>query len=97
MTEQTVYRHVRALRDHLTPLPGLTRPETSDGTLVMTMRPRPRHQLTAKRVVQQLDPQLPDDLLAFESTDTDDEALGKLRIPDPLLGLITVLPRLRGR
>ncbi|MCE4948422.1 hypothetical protein LVX13_35785 [Streptomyces albulus] len=41
MTEQTVYRHVRALRDHLTPLPGLTRPEISDGTLVMTMRPRP--------------------------------------------------------
>lgn len=85
MTEQTVYRHVRALRDHLTPLPGLTRPETSDGTLVMTMRPRPRHQLTASEVRDLIKPQLPAGMGAYEATDTDDDSLGKLRIPDVLI------------
>ncbi|MFB6567994.1 Uma2 family endonuclease [Streptomyces noursei] len=85
MTEQTVYRHVRALRDHLTPLPGLTRPEISDGTLVMTMRPRPRHQLTASEVRDLIKPQLPAGMGAYEATDTDDDSLGKLRIPDVLI------------
>ncbi|MER7990370.1 Uma2 family endonuclease [Streptomyces noursei] len=82
MNERAIYRRLRKLRDQLTPPPGFSWPEISDGTLVMMMSPRPRHRLTAKRIVQQLDPQLPEELLAFESTDTDDEALGKLRIPD---------------
>jgi Uma2 family endonuclease len=82
MSEQTVYRHLRELREHYTPPPGFTYPEISDGTLVMMMSPRPRHQVTAKDVTRQLDPQLPEGILTFEATDTDDDVLGKLRVPD---------------
>ncbi|MGA4841425.1 Uma2 family endonuclease [Streptomyces sp. G45] len=82
MTQQTMYRHLRDLRDRLTPPPGLAWPEISDGRIVMMMSPRPRHQLTATRVRDQLTRQLPDELGVFEVTDTDDEALGKLRVPD---------------
>ncbi|MFG2223934.1 Uma2 family endonuclease [Streptomyces sp. NPDC048644] len=84
-TEQIVYRQLRELRDHFTPPPGFTWSEISDGKLLMMMSPRPRHQLTAKRVTRQLDPQLPDDVFAFGATDTDDAGLGKLRIPDILV------------
>ncbi|TDC19875.1 Uma2 family endonuclease [Streptomyces sp. 8K308] len=85
MSENTVYRHLRELREHLTPPPGLDYPEISDGQLVMMMSPRPRHQVNAKRVTRQLDQQLPDGIFAYESTDTDDELLGKLRVPDVLV------------
>ncbi|MEU1478396.1 hypothetical protein [Streptomyces sp. NPDC005760] len=60
MTEQAVCQHLRELREHFTPPPGLTYPEISDGTFVMTMSPRPPHQVTAKDVARQLDPQLPE-------------------------------------
>ncbi|WP_416985618.1 Uma2 family endonuclease [Streptomyces sp. T028] len=82
MTEQTLYQHLREMREHLTPPPGFTYPEISEGTFVMMMSPRPRHQVTAKDITRQLDPQLPEGLFTFEATDTDDEGLGKLRIPD---------------
>ncbi|WP_399089891.1 Uma2 family endonuclease [Streptomyces sp. BBFR2] len=81
-TKQTIYRQLRDLRDHFTPPPGFTWPEISDGKLLMMMSPRPRHQLTAKHLTRQLDPQLPDGMLVFEATDIDDAAMGKLRIPD---------------
>lgn len=82
MTEQAIYRHLRELREHFTPPPGFTYPEISDGTLVMTMSPRPRHQVTASDVRDQLVSQLPKGMGAFEATDTDDDSLGKLRVPD---------------
>ncbi|MFC9844077.1 Uma2 family endonuclease [Streptomyces sp. NPDC060223] len=82
MTQQTIYRHLRELRDHFTPPPGFTYPEISEGTFVIMMSPRPRHQVTAKDVARQLDPQLPEGVLTYEATDTDDASLGKLRIPD---------------
>ncbi|MDX3387716.1 Uma2 family endonuclease [Streptomyces niveiscabiei] len=82
MTQQTLYRRLRALRDGFTPPPGLTWPEISDGKLVMMLRPGPRHQLTAMLVRRQLDAQLPEGLGVFEATDTDAEALGVLRVPD---------------
>ncbi|WP_230396172.1 Uma2 family endonuclease [Streptomyces blattellae] len=82
MTQQTLYRRLRDMRDDFTPPPGLTWPEISDGQLLMMMSPRPRHQLTATRVRDRLSPQLPDQLGVFEATDTDDESLGKLRVPD---------------
>ncbi|MFJ2264601.1 Uma2 family endonuclease [Streptomyces sp. NPDC087844] len=82
MTQQTLYRRLRDMRDHFTPPPGLAWPEISDGKIVMMMSPRPRHQLTATRVRDRLSRQLPDDLGVFEATDTDDEGLGKLRVPD---------------
>ncbi|KUO21276.1 Uma2 family endonuclease [Streptomyces dysideae] len=82
MTEQAIYRHLREMRDHFTPPPGFTYPEISEGTLVIMMSPRPRHQVTAKDITRQLDPQLPEGIFTFEATDTDDGSLGKLRIPD---------------
>jgi Uma2 family endonuclease len=85
MTEQAIYRHLRELRDHLAPLPGFMCPEISDAKLVMMMSPRPRHQLTAVDVRDQLSAQLPDGIIVAEATDTDDESLGKLRIPDLLV------------
>ncbi|MDX2826023.1 Uma2 family endonuclease [Streptomyces ipomoeae] len=85
MTRQAIYRHLRELRGHFTPPPGFTYPEITDGTFVMMMSPRPRHQVTAKDVTRQLEPQLPEGYFAFEATDTDDENLGKLRIPDILV------------
>ncbi|WP_329254130.1 Uma2 family endonuclease [Streptomyces sp. NBC_01478] len=85
MTEQAIYRHLRGLRDHFTPPPGFTYPEISDGTFVMMMSPRPRHQLTAVDVRDQLAGQLPPGIIAAEATDTDDASLGTLRIPDLLV------------
>ncbi|MEU1460245.1 Uma2 family endonuclease [Streptomyces sp. NPDC005727] len=85
MTQQTLYRQLRDRRDRMTPPPGFAWPEISDGQLVMMMSPRPRHQYTAKLISRQLDEQLPEGFFAFEATDTDDEALGKLRIPDILV------------
>lgn len=55
---EQVYRHLRDLRDHLMAQTG--RPaEISDGEIVMMMSPVPMHGLTAKRIVRQLDAQLP--------------------------------------
>ncbi|MBW8735966.1 MAG: Uma2 family endonuclease [Streptomyces turgidiscabies] len=85
MTQRTLYRQLRDRRDRITPPPGFAWPEISNGQLVMMTNPRPRHQLTAKWVTRQLDDQLPDGIFAFEATDTDDEALGTLRIPDILV------------
>ncbi|MFC7816178.1 Uma2 family endonuclease [Streptomyces sp. NPDC057367] len=82
MTQQTLYRRLRDMRDQLTPPPGLAWPEISDGEVVMTLSPRPRHQLTATRVRDRITPQLPDGWGVFGATDTDDELLGKLRVPD---------------
>lgn len=82
MTQQILYRRLRARRACITPPPGFAWPEISDGQLVMMMSPRPRHQLTATRVRDQLSGQLPSGYGVFEATDTDDVALGKLRIPD---------------
>ncbi|MEU5346000.1 MULTISPECIES: Uma2 family endonuclease [unclassified Streptomyces] len=82
MSQQAIYRHLRELRAHLTPPRGFTYPEISDGTFIIMMSPRPRHQVTASDVRDQLVSQLPEGIGAFEATDTDDGALGKLRIPD---------------
>ncbi|MEY9964915.1 hypothetical protein ABIA33_002957 [Streptacidiphilus sp. MAP12-16] len=80
-TKEQIYRHLRDLRDHLMAQTGRAA-EIIDGEIVMVMSPVPLHGLTAKRIVRQLDAQLTPPLAAFESTDTDEEHLGKLRIPD---------------
>ncbi|MEW1914650.1 Uma2 family endonuclease [Kitasatospora sp. NPDC085895] len=80
-TKEEIYRHLRDLRDHLVAQTGRLA-EISDGEIVMMMSPVPLHGLTAKRIVRQLDAQLTPPFAAFENTDTDDERLGKLRIPD---------------
>lgn len=82
MPHEAIYRHLRELREHLKPPRGFTYPEISDGTFVIMMSPRPRHQVTASDVRDQLAAQLPEGIGAFEATEIDDIALGKLRIPD---------------
>ncbi|MFF4039450.1 Uma2 family endonuclease [Streptomyces sp. NPDC001816] len=56
--------------------------EISDGMIVIAISPRPRHHLTAALLRKRLDAELPDGLGVFQATDIDDEALGKLRVPD---------------
>ncbi|MEV0480384.1 Uma2 family endonuclease [Streptomyces sp. NPDC050508] len=102
MTERAVYNRLRELREHFMPPPGLTYPEISDGMLVMTMSPCSRHEVTVADVRDQLVPQLPDGVGAFEAADIGSEVLGKLRVPDivvttgeatmPLLAVEVVFP-----
>jgi Uma2 family endonuclease len=67
MTERAVYNRLRELRERFTPPQGLTYPEISDGMLVMTMSPCSRHEVTVADVRDQLVPQLPDGVGAFEA------------------------------
>ena len=85
MTEQTLYQHLREMREHLTPPTGFTYPEISEGRFLMMVSPRPRHQLTAVDIRDQLSAQVPDGIIVAEATDTDDASLGTLRIPDLLV------------
>ncbi|MGW0706694.1 Uma2 family endonuclease [Streptomyces sp. NPDC002643] len=85
MTKRAIYRHLRELREEFTPPPGFTYPEITAETLVMMMSPRPRHQLTAVDLRDRLAPQLPEGMVVAEATDTDDESLGTLRVPDLLV------------
>ncbi|MGA5135568.1 Uma2 family endonuclease [Streptomyces olivoreticuli] len=86
MTEQSIYRHLRDFAEAFTPpRPFSPKIEISDGQIVMMMSPRPRHQLAAARITQQLALQLAPGLLAAESTDTEDAALGTFRVPDVLV------------
>lgn len=81
MTDVEDYRQLKRLRDRLHE--DLARwSEISGGRLLTMMAPNPMHGYTAKRIVRQLDAQLPPGLEAFENTDTEEEALGKLRMPD---------------
>ncbi|MHC5904646.1 Uma2 family endonuclease [Streptomyces sp. S6] len=82
MTQRTLYRQLRAVRDHFTPPPGFTWPEISAGRLVPTPARSPRHQLTAALLTRRLDPQLPSGFHTFGPTDTEDETLRTLRVPD---------------
>lgn len=82
MDGPTPYRRLRSLRDHAGRSPGFSWPEISGGRIVQFPSPSPRHQLTATLLTASLDPQLPEGHQAFGSTDTDDETLGTLRVPD---------------
>jgi Uma2 family endonuclease len=85
MAQTGSYRHLRALRDDFTPPAGLSRPDISDGQIIMMISPRPRHQLTARLISRQLDAELAPGLIAAEATDVEEASLGKLRIPDILV------------
>ena len=81
MTDAEDYRQLKELRQRLGE--GLDRwGEISEGQLVMMMSPVPRHGLTARRIIRQLEAQLPAPLGAFTDTDAEDALLGKLRLPD---------------
>ncbi|MFC1401192.1 MULTISPECIES: Uma2 family endonuclease [Streptacidiphilus] len=83
-TQEEIYRHLRDLRNELGVVSGRYG-EISDGEIVMMMSPVPMHAYIARSIARQLDAQLPPPLGAFENADTDDAALGKLRIPDVLV------------
>lgn len=82
--QEEIYRHLRDLRNELGAVSGRYG-EISDGEIVMMMSPVPMHAYIARSIARQLDAQLPPTLGAFENADTDDAALGKLRIPDVLV------------
>lgn len=56
--------------------------EISDGTIVMMMSPSRPHEYIALRIRQQLDQQLPPELVAHTGGEVEDPSLGKLRRPD---------------
>ncbi|MEU3756655.1 Uma2 family endonuclease [Streptomyces olivoreticuli] len=83
MTEEKIYRHLRAFRDTLEHPAPLRSPEISHGQLLMMMSPALHHQRVAHRVRVQLDAQLAGTgLVAMTETDVEDPRLGILRIPD---------------
>ncbi|MFC1443174.1 Uma2 family endonuclease [Streptacidiphilus sp. N1-10] len=82
MTEQPIYRHLRAYADHLRPeLPMSPHVEISNGQILLTMSPAGAHGLNAKRVTTQLDHQLQDGLIAYMA-DIEHPGAAKLRRPD---------------
>jgi hypothetical protein len=82
MTEQSIYRHVRELREAFDRPERPAWPEISHGQLLMMMSPKKQHQLVAHRLRLQLESQLGADLVLMAQTDMEDAALGVLRVPD---------------
>jgi Uma2 family endonuclease len=88
MTREEVYRQLREYATHLTPpLPFSDRVEISGNTIVMMMSPAGRHERAAWMLAQQIQPQLPDGVIAHTGGDVEAPALGILRRPD-----LVVLP-----
>ncbi|PSJ25807.1 Uma2 family endonuclease [Streptosporangium nondiastaticum] len=81
------YARIRAVAEELSALPNAGKVEISDGTIVMMMSPSGTHELVAFRLRRQLDPQLPEGLVAHTGGDVEDPSLGILRRPD-----LVVLP-----
>ena len=87
-TRDEVYRQLREYASHLTPPPPFSdRFEISGNTIVMMMSPAGRHERAAWMLAHQLQPQLPDGVIAHTGGDVEDAALGILRRPD-----LVVLP-----
>lgn len=59
--------------------------EISDDQIVMMMSPSRPHEYVALRIRQQLDKQLPPDLVAHTGGEVEHAALGKLRRPDVIV------------
>ena len=81
---EEIYRRLRDLRNELGVVSGRYG-EISGGEIVMTLSPVPMHAYIARNIARQFDAQLPPALGAFENADTDNSALGMLRIPDVLI------------
>jgi Uma2 family endonuclease len=87
-TREEIYRHLREYAAHLTPPPPFSDHfEISGNTIVMMMSPAGRHERAAWMLAHQLQPQLPDGIIAHTGGDVEDAALGILRRPD-----LVVLP-----
>lgn len=59
--------------------------EISDDAIVMMMSPSRPHEYVALRIRQQLDQQLPSELVAHTGGEVEDVSLGKLRRPDVIV------------
>lgn len=87
-TREEVYRQLREYAAHLTPPPPFSdRFEISGNTIVMMMSPAGRHERAAWMLAHQIQPQLPDGIIAHTGGDVEDAVLGVLRRPD-----LVVLP-----
>ncbi|MGW1076712.1 Uma2 family endonuclease [Streptomyces sp. NPDC002537] len=84
--KQEIYQHLRAFAEHFTPpAPFSPHVEISEGQIIMMMSPAGRHDLAASRIERQLQPQLPDGVIATTSGDIEEPGLGQLRRPDVLV------------
>jgi Uma2 family endonuclease len=82
VVEQSVYGHLRAIREAFDKPEPLAWPEISHGQLLLMLGPKKQHQLVDHRLRTQLEPQLGTDLILMPGTDMEDAALGILRVPD---------------
>ncbi|MEV0091968.1 Uma2 family endonuclease [Streptomyces sp. NPDC050738] len=82
---EAVYEHLRRYA-HLLDVPaGLSPVEISDGQIVMMMSPSKRHELAARRLRRELEPQVPltdPGFIAENGPEVEDPAQGILRRPD---------------
>jgi Uma2 family endonuclease len=82
-TREQAYRQLREYATHLRPPPPFSdRFEISGNTIVMMISPAGRHERAAWMLAHQLQPQLPDGIIAHTGGDVEDVALGILRRPD---------------
>ncbi|MEV6009196.1 Uma2 family endonuclease [Streptomyces sp. NPDC051976] len=81
------YERIRAVAEDLAKhTPDTVRGfEISGDEIVMMMSPSRPHERTALRIRQQLDQQLPPELVAHTGGEVEDAALGKLRRPDVIV------------
>ncbi|WP_338696939.1 Uma2 family endonuclease [Streptomyces sp. Q6] len=87
MSEETLYRRLRAFRDTFREGFGseseeVRWPEISQGQILMMMSSKARHQRVAHRLRTALEPQLAAGLALYVETDLEDPGLGILRVPD---------------
>jgi Uma2 family endonuclease len=81
------YARIRAVAEELAKhTPDTVRGyEISDDEIVMMMSPSRPHERNALRIRQQLDQQLPSDLVAHTGGEVEDASLGRLRRPDVIV------------
>jgi Uma2 family endonuclease len=82
---EVVYDHLRRCAEFLHVPPGLGPVEISDGQIIMTVSPPRRHELAARRLRRELEPQVPLTHPGFvpeNGPEIEDPHLGILRRPD---------------
>jgi Uma2 family endonuclease len=84
--QREIYRHLRDFAVHFrAPAHFSSYAEISDGQVIVMMSPAGRHDLAAWELMRQLQPQLPDGIIATTSGDIEEADLGQLRRPDVLV------------
>ena len=85
MSVESVFEHLRKFASEFNAPPGYTRPEISQNEITMMMSPSSRHQLIARRLRVDLDPQVQQShpgYVAETGPGVEDPARGILRYPD---------------